>query len=272
MKKYLTYMGLCGVFEIALALYLTFWRHQFWNYVADKNYHGFVVYLLIFTVVALCLCVISATATYFGSMAAIQWRKKLNLIAIGQESQHVENVNQRIQQDCYDYPILTINITYNIIKAICYVITFSLVIVYDFKVSYLAIITIYAIISTYMANKIGSPLLAINYKCQQVEATYRNNLNKNNFKDCISYMKLLANKLKHLQYFQILYGQVAVVIPLVIIAPDYFMGVMTLGGLMQCSSLMGTVSDNLSYGINSFDVINKLRSCSKRLRELGVIQ
>ena len=104
-----------------------------------------------------------------------------------------------------------------------------------------------------------------------MEASYRADLTEINFRECIAVQFNLAKKLKHLQYFQSLYGQLGVVIPLIIIAPAYFTTGMLLGSLMQANHMMGTIADNLSYGINNFEVFNKLLSCHRRLKELTVI-
>jgi putative ATP-binding cassette transporter len=84
-------------------------------------------------------------------------------------------------------------------------------------------------------------------------------------------MYLLARQTKKLNYFQQFYGQVAVIIPICVLAPSYFAAAITFGVLMQAVSIMSTVLDNLSYGINSFGEINRLLSCKRRLKEAGVI-
>lgn len=78
MRKYFTLMGLFALVEIALALYLTFWRHDFWATIEARDGTQFIYQLGVFTVTALCLCFISAYATYLGRLAAIEWRKKLD--------------------------------------------------------------------------------------------------------------------------------------------------------------------------------------------------
>ncbi len=271
MRKYLIAMGVLGVMEITLVLYLTFWRKVFWDYVAAKNLHGFIGYLAIFTGVALALCVITSLATYMSTRASIKWREILNERAHIHKKSTIENVNQRIQEDCSKYPDLVMVIGYGLIRAIVYVIVFSVTLYVEFNGVYLLLIASYAIIATGVARAIGHPLIKLNYQAQQTEASYRNKLSAPNFKECLLIQLSLAKKLKHLQYFQSLYGQLGIVIPLVIVAPAYFGTAMLLGSLMQANSIMGTITDNLSYGINNFDVFNKLLSCRKRLQEISVL-
>ncbi len=271
MRKFIVAMAALGIMEIALVLYLTFWRKVFWDYVASKNLHGFIEYLAIFTVVALALCIITALATYMSTRAAIKWREILNERAHIHKNSNIENCNQRIQEDCAKYPDLVMIIGYGVARAIVYLTVFSITLVIEFNVYYLLLIAGYAIIATGVARTIGHPLIKLNYQAQQTEASYRNKLSAPNFKECLLIQLTLAKKLKHLQYFQSLYGQLGVVIPLIIVAPAYFGSAMLLGSLMQANSIMSTITDNLSYGINNFDVFNKLLSCRKRLQEIEVL-
>ncbi|MEI6183907.1 MAG: SbmA/BacA-like family transporter [Bacteroidota bacterium] len=271
MIKWLTALGLVNILEVLLVLGLTFWREHFWNAISTKDIHGFFFYLGIFAVLTLVLCFVTSSSVYFGTRAAISWREKLSALANKFKTSKIENVSQRIQADCFDYPNLCIVLGGGAFKAFLYVLLFSLSIIFNFNSVWLIWIIGYSILSTVIAHYIGAPLVHLNYKNQMLEATYRNSLTKLNFRKCIDIQLKLAKKLKHLQYFQSFYGQLGVIIPLLIIAPEYFSTTMTLGHLMQANSTMGTLSDSLSYGINTFDQFNKLRSCKKRLKELKII-
>ncbi len=207
------------------------------------------------------------------TMCAIKWREVLNKRANSVIDSHksVENYAQRVQQDCVDYPDLMLNVVFGFGKALVYILVFSTALIIGFSAWYLTIIVLYAIISTWVARSIAKPLINLNYKSQVAEATYRNSLTISNFQNCISIMMGLAVKTKHLNYFQTFYGQIAVILPIMIVAPAYFGGALTLGLLMQATSTLSTISDNCSYGINSFSIINRLMSCSKRLKEIGVV-
>lgn len=271
MRKYLILMGLLAIVEISLALYLTEWRHVFWDYVSNRNINGFTSYLLIFTGVALTLCVVSATTSYLGGLASIRWREKLNAKALQLHTSAIENSSQRVQQDCSDYPNLVVILGFGVVKNIVYCVVFSITLCLLFSYTYLLLLLAYAIVATLVAKIIAKPLIQLNYDSQQAEASYRNDLSTSRFNVCIDIMLSLARKTKRLNYFQVFYSQLGVIIPIVIIAPSYFAVAITFGALMQGVSIMGTILDNLSYGVNSFNDINRLLSCRKRLQELGVL-
>ena len=264
-------MVVLSIIEIALAYYLTEWRHTFWDFVEKRNYNGFLIQIGIFTGVALVLCFVASYAQYCGTLAAIKWRQLLNTKCSSISSSNIENINQRIQEDCREYPDLMIQVVFGSGKALVYVLVFATTLAVSFSVYYLLIILTYAILSTWIAKKISMPLISLNYQSQRAEATYRNELSNTNFEGCIAIMLGLAKKTKQLSYFQTFYGQIAVILPIVVVAPAYFTAALTLGGLMQCTSIMSTISENLSYGINSFNIINRLISCRKRLKEINII-
>lgn len=272
MKRYIIFIILLGILEISLALYLTEWRHIFWNFVEQKNFHGFCVQIGVFTGIALLFCIVTAFSSYFTSLCSIKWREVLTKRANTTKNiSNIENFSQRVQQDCMDYPWLMLNILFGLGKAAAYILVFSVSLYVNFSGTYLTAIVIYAILSTCVARKIAKPLISLNYKVQVAEATYRNDLSLLNFGSCISLMRGLAVKTKHLNYFQTFYGQLAVVLPIMIVAPAYFHGALTLGAMMQATSTMGTISDNCSYGIYNFSTINQLLSCKRRLKEINVI-
>lgn len=271
MRKYFTMMGLLAIIEIALALYLTFWREAFWQSVTEKNSDIFFTQIAVFTAIALLLCVISASASYMGRLAAIKWREILNTKALLIQESRIENFHQRVQDDCFSYPDLTINIGFNLLKSCVYLLVFSIALCMQFSYIYLILIMSYAIINTLVAKKIATPLIHLQYEVQRAEATYRGNLSTSNFDDCIRLMLGVAKRTKKLEYFQVFYGQIGVLVPICLIAPSYFAGVVTFGALMQAQSIMGTVLENNSFFVNNFSAINKLLSCRRRLKEIDVI-
>ncbi len=271
MRKYLFWLVIFAALEISLALYLTFWREAFWNAVSQKQSLQFIQQLIIFTIAALIICFVSGFSGYLVSLTAIKWREQLNEKAFTVRELQVENMNQRIQEDCMAYPDLFLNLAFGTLKAMIYVVVFAISLILSFSWVFLGVLLGYSLVGTAITHYVAKPLISLNYQQQRIEATYRNNLSIDNFKDCIIIMLGIAKKQKHLTYFQQFYGQLGVIVPLLIIAPYYFTSVMTIGALMRFNSLSSTILDNMSYGISSFAMINKLVSCRRRLKEVGII-
>lgn len=272
MKKFIIGLIILGSLEISLALGLTYWRQYFWEAIQLKQQLHFLQQLGIFTVVALAVCFVSGLSGYLVSLTSIKWRGKLNTRALAvREQTNVENIAQRIGDDCREYPDLVLNLTFGTFKALLYVLVFTVSFMLSFSWWFLLILVGYCVIGTIITHYIANPLISLNYQNQRAEATYRLSLCPSNFPDCIRLMLGLAKKQKHLTYFQQFYGQLGVLIPILIIAPQYFTTAMTLGVLMRFTSTASTILDNLSYGINSFAQINRLLSCRRRLREISII-
>lgn len=269
MKKYITLLIIFAAIEISLALYLTMWREHFWNDVSTKNQVGFIYQLGVFTVVALGCCIVSGVSGYILNLTTIEWRKKLTERL--DHSLDVENFSQRAQEDTSKYPELVLSLGYGFCKAIMYIIVFSISLCLSFEWWYLVVLLAYTIVGSIVTSFIAKPLIHLNYQQQRLEATYRQNLSRSNFIMCICLMLGIARKQKHLTYFQSLYMQVGVVVPLILIAPEYFSSAMVLGTLMRFNSLSSTILDNMGYGISSWGQINMLISCRKRLKEINII-
>jgi putative ATP-binding cassette transporter len=136
------------------------------------------------------------------------------------------------------------------------------------------VVLIYAIIGTGLTNKIGHPLIGLNYNQQRFEADFRYNLVRfrenmegvalyrgeedelttfrNRFKYLVENWWSIMQRQKKLAWFTSGYSQVAVIFPYVVAAPRFFSGAIQLGGLMQTASAFGQVRVALSWFINAY--------------------
>ncbi len=279
MRKYLIIIAILAVFELVCSTYLVTWRHNFWDAVSLKHGIEMAYQLGIFTVLALSLCITTAYSGYCMTLAGIAWRNDLTGCAVrhdlidgnGKVRGDIENLSQRIQSDLIEYPQLFLSLSIGMSKALVYIAVFAIMLCTQFSFYYLLILVGYTIISTWVAKRLASPLIQLNYDSQRAEATYRNDLSNINFSICISIMLGLAKQTKKLNYFQVLFSQCSVIIPICIFIPVYFSTNATLGVLMAVTSLMGTLLDNMSYPINTYDSINRLLSSRRRLKEIEII-
>lgn len=266
-------MSVLTIIEISLILYLTYWRDAFWGAVIHHNLHIFTIQLGWFTVASLGYVFVYGTFIYFNSMAAIKWREILTKKAFAVREQQIQcdNLNQRIQEDCSEYPRLMLNTLFGLGRALLYIVVFSITL-YKFSNGWcIPVLILYSVIATLVAKWIAKPLITLNYQSQAAEATYRDDLIHPKLIHCILIQVSLAKQTKKLAYFQSFYGQLGVLIPLLLVAPTYFAGLMTFGLLMQITKIMDVILENLSYGINSFNDINRLYSSYQRLSEIKLI-
>jgi putative ATP-binding cassette transporter len=145
----------------------------------------------------------------------------------------------------------------------------------------------YAIGGTWIAHKIGRPLIHLNFEQQKYEADLRYALTRlrenaegialyrgesderdtlltrfgsvwKNWWSLIQYQKRLIG-------FTAFYEQLASVFPFVVAAPRYFAGNLQLGGLMQTASAFGRVQDALSWFIGAYAQLAEWKATVDRL-------
>jgi putative ATP-binding cassette transporter len=145
----------------------------------------------------------------------------------------------------------------------------------------------YAIVGTWLTNRIGRPLVRLNFDQQRYEADFRFGLVRfrensegvalyrgeadelRGFRERFSavvrnYWGIMRRQ-KRLTWFTAGYAQAATIFPFVVAAPHYFRGQILLGGLVQTATAFGQVQDSLSFIISSYTDIAEWRSVVERL-------
>jgi putative ATP-binding cassette transporter len=148
---------------------------------------------------------------------------------------------------------------------------------------------VYALAGSWLMHKFGRPLVAVNYQQQRVEADFRFLLVRvrENAEQIAMYngaqtesghahhtfdrirdnWRLVMRYTKRLTMINALYSNIAGIFPLVVAAPRYFSGALTLGNLTQIGGAFGSVSDSLSWVINNYGELANWRATVNRLRE-----
>jgi putative ATP-binding cassette transporter len=146
---------------------------------------------------------------------------------------------------------------------------------------------IYAIVGTFCAFRIGYPLVGLNFEQQRREANFRfslvdlrshaehvalyrgeahqKNILTGLFDRVLNNWYAIILRQKLLLWFTAGYNQVSVILPLVVVLPNYFSKVFKLGGLMQALRAFGQIQDALSFLITSYSQIAQWRAVVQRL-------
>jgi vitamin B12/bleomycin/antimicrobial peptide transport system ATP-binding/permease protein len=145
----------------------------------------------------------------------------------------------------------------------------------------------YAIAGSALAHLIGRPLIRLNFMQERFEADFRFSLVRlrENAEGIALYrgepseQRSLLDKFeriranwwglmrytKHLTGFTVGYAQIAVIFPILVAAPRYFAGAITLGGLMQISQAFGQVQGALSWFVDSYPSLANWKASVDRL-------
>ncbi|WP_420995847.1 ABC transporter ATP-binding protein/permease [Cupriavidus sp. 30B13] len=145
----------------------------------------------------------------------------------------------------------------------------------------------YAVVGSLIAHLVGRPLIGLNFQQEQYEADFRFTLVRlrENSEPVALYRgepteqaglrsrfdRIRANWNQLMRYTRRLtfvnsgYSQFAIIFPLIVAAPRYFGGKMTLGGLMQMSSAFGQVQGALSWFVDSYATLVGWKAAANRL-------
>jgi putative ATP-binding cassette transporter len=146
---------------------------------------------------------------------------------------------------------------------------------------------IYAIVGTFCAFKVGYPLVSLNFEQQRREANFRfalvdlrshaehvalyrgehhqRNILGGLFGRVLDNWYAIILRQKLLLWFTAGYNQVSVILPLLVVLPNYFNKVFKLGGLMQALRAFTQIQDALSFLVNSYSQIAQWRAVVQRL-------
>ena len=212
-----------------------------------------------------------------------------------------DNPDQRISEDIGQFVNLSLGLIIGFLKQLTTLAAFGVVLwelsgSFTFNLAGTEIIIygymfwfsfVYSGVGTFLAHKVGRKLISLNFDQQKYEADFRFSMmrvRENSesiafyrgeaaemegfnlkFSNVIKNYWQLMKKTKHLNFYVNGYGQLAIIVPLIMAAPRYFSKEIQLGGLMQISSAFGRVQDALSYFVDSYDTLASLAAVINRL-------
>src|SRR5262249_45837404 len=146
---------------------------------------------------------------------------------------------------------------------------------------------LYAGAGSYLTHRVGRPLIGLSFQQQRREADFRFALARlrENAEGVALYRGeatertgllglvegirvnwwALMNVTKRLTFFTVGYDQVASVFPLLVAAPRYFSGAISLGVLTQMANAFGQVQGSLSWFVESYGSIAGWKATTDRL-------
>ena len=144
----------------------------------------------------------------------------------------------------------------------------------------------YALIGSYLTWLVGNPLIKANTDLRAAEANfrfllvrvdelseavaiYRGEADERRDLEIVAgnvfaVMQRIANKLAQLQWITAGYGWIALIAPIVLAAPGYFSGAMTLGGLMMVVGAFFQVQQSLRWYVDKFPTLAEWRATLTR--------
>jgi vitamin B12/bleomycin/antimicrobial peptide transport system ATP-binding/permease protein len=289
------------------------WNNTFYNSLQDKNYDVFVQQLFRFTWLAGSYIIVAVYQLYLNQMLQIRWRRWLTERYLGEwlrdtayyrmqlAGGETDNPDQRIAEDLRLFVTGTLGLAIGGMRAVVTLVSFLAILwglsgavtlpVGGFLVSIPGYMVwaalLYAIVGTWLTDRIGRPLVRMNFDRQRYEADFRFGLVRfrentegvalyhgeademrnfrTRFGSVVRNWWEIMRQQKRLTWFTAGYGQAAIIFPFVVAAPRYFRGEIPLGGLVQTATAFGQVQDSLSFIVSSYTDIAEWRSVVQRL-------
>ena len=216
-------------------------------------------------------------------------------------SADMDNPDQRISDDIGSFISLSLQLSLGVLKQLTTLVAFVFILwqlsgVLDIPLGdtvvsvpgYMVFVTLfYSIAGTWIAHKVGKKLIGLNYDQQRYEADFRFSMvsvRENSesiafyggeepehvtfnerFQRVVTNFWGLMKRTKLLNFYVTGYGQLAIIVPILMVAPKYFEGNLQLGGLMQTISAFGRVQDALSYFVDAYSSIAQYMAVIRRL-------
>jgi len=215
----------------------------------------------------------------------------------------IDNPDQRLSNDIRDFSKDTIDLFLGFIHSLITLVSFismlwiaggALAIQINGETWHIAgymvwVAVIYALLGSLISHFIAKKLNPLNYQQQQYEANFRHQLiqtteqpdslalaqaepwhrqqlNHQFDKICQNWWQIMVYN-KRLEGFSSLYNRFSLVVPHLAVAPQYFAGKLTMGGLMQMASAFAYVQQALSWFVDAYAKLVVWRATADRLLE-----
>lgn len=309
--------------QVWLAVRLNDWRGDFFNALQDLDSRRFFVQLAVFAAIALAWMLAYVNEQYLNQYLHLRWRRWLTRRLVEgwlsrraywrlQLEGATDNPDQRIAEDVAIFAWRSMSLLLGFLNAATTLASF-LVILWALSgplhvplpggfaltipgyMFWAALV--YAAAGTWLARRVGLPLVDLTFEQQRLEADFRYGLVRlrenaesiafyrgeareneglaRRFARIYDNYRALIGRQKRLAWCQSGYGRAAEVFPYLVAAPHYFAREIQLGGLMQTVAAFEQVQGALSFIVNSYGdiaawqaVVNRLAGFAERLEAL----
>lgn len=299
---------------VFINLQITDWYNRFYNALQTYDQAGFWKLLGEFALLAFSAIALGVYQTYLTQLLDLRWRRwltgdYLSRYLSAQTYYHMEifkrgqdNPDQRIADDLNLFSQYTTSLFTGLLSAIANLVAFigllwflsaKVVIPWQGTEHHIPgflvwVALLYAVAWTWVAAKVGNPLIWLNFNQQRLQADFRFSLVrlrenseavalyageqkeeaqfKYRFDRVFDNYKRLILRQKRFNWFSSYFSQVAMILPFLAAASAYFAKAVPLGFLMQVSSAFGNVQGAFAYLAQSYDSFAQWHAVTDRLQ------
>lgn len=304
-----TLLLVMALFSVRMNVLFSFWYNGFYSALQGLDQTAFWYFLGLFAVLA-AIHVLRALFNYYLTQAFnIRWRVWLTERLTGDWmngdayyrgqflDEPVDNPDQRIELDVNAFVTGSVSLALGAVSALVSLVAFTGILWglsapltvggVEIPRAMVFAVYIYVIIATWIAFRLGRPLIRLNFLNEKLTANFRYALMRlreyaenvafyqgtaiergtllGRFSALIGNVWAMVYRSLKFDGFNLVVSQVAVVFPFILQAPRFFSGAIKLGDVMQTSQAFGQVQDSLSFFRTSYDTFAQYRATLDRL-------
>jgi len=300
--------------QVAINVRLNSWRNDFYDALQNYDEAAFFHQIVLFVLLAGAFIALLVYGTYLQQMLQIRWRRWMTDVYLREwlanktyyrlqlAGDGTDNPDQRISEDLSFFPAQTLGLLLGLLTNTVQAVSFSFIL-WDLSGplvlplgsgATLAIpgymfwaVLIYTAIATWLAVRLGRPLISLNFAQQRFEADFRFSLVRlrentesvafyageareleifsDRFRNVFANFWSIMVRTRILGFAQYGSGQAAVVFPYLIAAPHYFSQRLKLGEIQQVADAFIQLQGSLAYIINAYNDIANWAAVVERL-------
>lgn len=272
---------------------------DFWNALSSKDPEQFKVMLEKFGGALVIATPISVLYRFQREKLAVAWRewmtdRTLQLYSSNrvyyalERGSEIDNPDQRIAEDVRSFTAFSLQLFLTIITSVIDLVSFS-AILYSIQPQLFGAIIAYAAFGTLTTTALGKKLVGLNFEKLQKEANFRYSLVRirDNAESIAFYAgediegkevsdrlsKVVENRKeiivtqRNLEFFTTAYRYLVQVLPVAVVAPQYFAGTIQLGVVSQSNGAFNHILNDLSVIVNQFEELSSFSAGIDRLQQ-----
>lgn len=300
---------LLSLFSVRMDVLFSFWYKGFYDALQKLDEPAFWHFMGLFAILATITVTRALIAYLINQSFDIHWRTWLNERLLQDWMQGssyyrgqfvepvVDNPDQRIQLDVSSFTAGSRTLALGVISSLVSLVAFTGILwqlsaplaVFGVEIprAMVFLVYLYVLVATWLAFRIGRPLIRLSFLSERLAANYRYALirlreNAENvafyqgervenatliqrFLAYIANLWALIYRTLKFDGFNLVVSQVAVVFPFLLQAPRFFSKAIQLGDVIQTAQAFGQVQDSLSFFRSSYDSFASYRATLDRL-------
>lgn len=270
---------------------------DFWNALNAKDAEQFYFMLTKYGAALIVGAPVSVIYRFQRERLAVSWRewmtdRTLQLYATNRVyyslDRKIDNPDQRIAEDVRTFTAFSLELFLTIVTSVIDLVSFS-AILYSIQPQLFGAIVAYAAFGTICTTLLGKSLVTLNFLKLQKEADFRYSLVRlrenaesiafyggedleakgidDRFGKVLSNKRELIGATRNLEFFTTAYRYLIQIVPVAVVAPQYFSGAVQLGVVSQSAGAFNHILSDLSIIINEFEQLSTFSAGIDRLTQ-----